>query len=246
MNFYKRHIGDYIKDTAHLSLLQHGIYARLLDVYYTRESALPDADIARLIGARSKEERRALLDVLSEFFTKEGTDWVHGRCELEISLANAKADKNRDVGKLGGRPKKKETTMVSENNHDGFISEPKHNPSQTPDSRLQNSDPDGSGGRPPAAMTKDEVWHAGKSLLQQAGMPSAQCGSYVGKLVKDYGGEIVLEAVRSATVERPADPASYIKAVCQRSVGEKGRPNKQEALEKRNRTIAEQLAQEAT
>jgi uncharacterized protein YdaU (DUF1376 family) len=32
VNYYERHIGDYLKDTAHLSLLEHGIYTRLLDV----------------------------------------------------------------------------------------------------------------------------------------------------------------------------------------------------------------------
>lgn len=46
MNFYKRHIGDYIKDAAHLSLLEHGVYARLMDVYYTREAGIPDGQAA--------------------------------------------------------------------------------------------------------------------------------------------------------------------------------------------------------
>ena len=41
MNFYKRHIGDYIKKAGHLTLLEHGIYARLMDVYYTREAGIP-------------------------------------------------------------------------------------------------------------------------------------------------------------------------------------------------------------
>ena len=48
MNYYERHIGDYLKDTAHLSLLEHGVYSRLLDVYYTRESPIPAADAERL------------------------------------------------------------------------------------------------------------------------------------------------------------------------------------------------------
>jgi hypothetical protein len=83
-----------------------------------------------------------------------------------------------------------------------------------------------------------------KSLLMQAGTPKDQCGSFVGKLVKDYGDKIVIDAVRTAVVERPADPASFLKAVCQRVAGERGRPNKQEALEARNRAVAERLAQE--
>lgn len=85
MNYYERHIGDYLKDTAHLSLLEHGVYGRLMDVYYTRECAIPDKDAARLIGARSKEERAALAAVLAEFFIQEESgDWVQMRCEREV------------------------------------------------------------------------------------------------------------------------------------------------------------------
>jgi hypothetical protein len=70
-------------------------------------------------------------------------------------------------------------------------------------------------------MTKDELWRAGKSLLSQAGMPSAQCGSFVGKLVKDYGDRIVVDAVRAAVLARPADPAEYLKAACMRAAGQR-------------------------
>lgn len=94
---------------------------------------------------------------------------------------------------------------------------------------LNPSDPDGSGGdAPPVApkspdeMTKDELWAAGKSLLTQAGTPKEQCGSIVGKLVKDYGDKVVVEAVRTAVVERPADPVSFLKATCQRLAGQRG------------------------
>lgn len=85
MNYYERHIGDYLKDTAHLSLLEHGVYARLMDVYYTREGGIPDDQAARLIGARSKEERDALQAVLGEFFTLLDGTWVQARCDREIA-----------------------------------------------------------------------------------------------------------------------------------------------------------------
>lgn len=114
--------------------------------------------------------------------------------------------------------------------------------------KSSSSVPSGTGGEaPPKAadeMTKDELWSAGKSLLMQAGMPKEQCGSFVGKLVKDYTDKIVIDAVRTAVVERPADPASFLKALCQRISGQRGKPNKQEALEAQNRAVAERLAQE--
>lgn len=91
----------------------------------------------------------------------------------------------------------------------------------------------------PADMTKDELWSAGKSLLMAADMPKAQCGSFVGKLVKDYGDAVVIDAVRAAVVARPADPAEYLKATCLRMAGHRSTPSKQDALEARNRAVAD-------
>ena len=141
MNFYKRHIGDYIKKAGHLTLLEHGIYTRLMDVYYTREAGIPEDKAARLIGARSKDELQALTNVLDEFFTLVDGAWTQGRCEEEIGNASAKADKNRENGAKGGRPRKTITNSQPEGNPDGYGSENhvgfKNNLSQTPDSRLQ-------------------------------------------------------------------------------------------------------------
>ena len=104
MHYYKRHIGDYLRDTAHLSLLEHGIYSRLLDVYYIQETGILAEQAARLIGARSEDERAATAAVLAEFFTLEGEVWRHKRCDEEIAKASAKAENNRKVGMRGGRP----------------------------------------------------------------------------------------------------------------------------------------------
>lgn len=93
MNYYERHIGDYLKDTAHLSLLEHGVYTRLLDVYYIREAPIPDEQAARLVGARTKEEREALQVILQEFFTLTDRGWEQARCEREIVAANEKRSK---------------------------------------------------------------------------------------------------------------------------------------------------------
>lgn len=113
MNYYKRHIGDYMKDASHLSLLEHGVYMRLLDVYYTRESAIPVDQAARLISARSRDEREALSVVAGEFFTVVDGFYKQTRCDFEISSMQQKAETNREVGKRGGRPKKV-TPMVPE------------------------------------------------------------------------------------------------------------------------------------
>lgn len=55
-----------------------------MDVYYTREGAIPACEAARLIGARSKDEREALAAVLSEFFVLVDGAYVQDRCDREI------------------------------------------------------------------------------------------------------------------------------------------------------------------
>ena len=115
MNYYKRHIGDYMKDASHLSLLEHGVYMRLLDVYYTREVPIPVDQAERLISARSKDEREALSVVADEFFTVVDGCYTQTRCDAEIAAMQQKAETNRAVGMRGGRPKKETNTVSSEN-----------------------------------------------------------------------------------------------------------------------------------
>ena len=115
MNYYKRHIGDYMKDASHLSLLEHGVYMRLLDVYYTRECAIPVDQAARLISARTKEEKAALEVVTCEFFTVVDGAYTQTRCDSEIAAMQHKTETNREVGRLGGRPRKETQTVSDEN-----------------------------------------------------------------------------------------------------------------------------------
>lgn len=89
-----------------------------------------------------------------------------------------------------------------------------------------SSAPDGAGGDAAKVLTKAELWSAGKSLLSEQGMPAAQCGSFVGKLVKDYGEEIVIDAVRTTVVARPADASEYLKGCCMRAAGKRTQPRR--------------------
>lgn len=86
MNYYAHHIGDYIKATAHLSMLEDAAYRRLIDAYYTREAPLPAEKKAchRLARATTKQERDAVDTILDEFFRLEDDGWHQGRCDKEI------------------------------------------------------------------------------------------------------------------------------------------------------------------
>lgn len=147
MNFYKRHLGDYAKDTPHLSMIEHGAYGLLLDYCYATERGLPsDLEACyRICRAISKQEQAAVRSIVEQFFPVAEDELRHNkRCDQELAKAGLQREINRETGKRGGRPKKtesvseeitesdteKKTESVSE-------TEPNRNPSQTPDSRLQ-------------------------------------------------------------------------------------------------------------
>jgi len=107
LNYYQHHIGDYRRDTGHLSLLEHGIYRQLLDTYYLTEQPIPEETelVFRRLSAKTDEEKKAVEMILSEFFYKEN-GWHHKRCDVEILTYLEKAETARTNGKLGGRPRK--------------------------------------------------------------------------------------------------------------------------------------------
>ncbi len=107
MNYYERHLGDYAKDTGHLSLLEHGVYTLLLDRYYATEAGIPQDQVHRIARARTPEERAAVDAVLQDFFRIDGNLWVNGRVEEELEKAKVRISKARENGKKGGRPPKK-------------------------------------------------------------------------------------------------------------------------------------------
>jgi len=98
LNYFEKHIGDYLKEASHLSLLEHGVYSRLRDVYYTLEGPIPDDQAARKVGARSREERDALLMVLQEFFTLVDGHWHHAKWAEDIAVYQA-GEPEREVKK---------------------------------------------------------------------------------------------------------------------------------------------------
>lgn len=249
MNYYERHIGDYLKDTAHLSLLEHGVYSRLLDVYYTREGAIPLAQVERLIGVRSKDERAALYAVLDEFFTVENeTHLKHGRCEWEIARYQKKAAHNREVGKLGGRPRKSETQTVLNqeptNNPGGFQTEPTNNPLQTPVTSNQTpvTNKDRKPAQAPVFVLPDwinrqhwDVWHSTakrkKATVEQKQMAVDKLAEW-----RDAGMDYAT-ALENAAIGGnqglflPTKPRA-------------GQVNQQQALEDRNLAVARQWVEE--
>lgn len=144
MNFYKRFMGDYTRDTAHLSLAEHGAYTLLLDHYYSTEQPLP-ADAAalyRICRAFEKAEQKAVIAVADAFFPV-GDDGLRHNARADRQMPNdlRAIETARANGRHGGRPRKANpagTKQEPGKNPVGFRlvagTEPNTKTHQTPDS----------------------------------------------------------------------------------------------------------------
>lgn len=226
MNYWPRWIRAIRGKTLTLSMAQMGAYDRLLDYYYEEEKPLPsDVDeCCRIAGAVSKQERADVQRVLEKFFTLSEGGFSQDRADAEIILGRHKIATAKANGKAGGRPKgtgKKPSglpTGFADGNPEGTGGEPTGK-APHPQKETSSEANASAGDAGSAELTRAELWSAGKSLLEAQGMPAKQCGSFVGKLVKDHGEAIVVEAVRTAVVTRPADAATFLVGACKHVAG---------------------------
>ena len=122
MHYYQFNIGDYIKNTLHLSLEEDLAYRRLLDLYYDSEQPIPN-DIPK-VSRRLRLASDVIESVLNEFFELTENGYRNHRADLEISEYHDYLAKQKANGLKGGRPKKthKEPTA----NPDQTQNNPKH------------------------------------------------------------------------------------------------------------------------
>jgi uncharacterized protein YdaU (DUF1376 family) len=91
MNYYPRNVGDFIKDTVGLSLMERGAYTALLDRYYASEQPIQHAERYRITGAASKADRAAVDYVIGRYFIEQPDGWHQKRADLEIEKYRAKS-----------------------------------------------------------------------------------------------------------------------------------------------------------
>ena len=81
MDWYKRWIGDYARDTSRLSITEHGAYCLMLDEFYSSEEPLPeDRDELYIIMRAIKPQDRVAIDkVLAKYWVLEEGGYINNK-----------------------------------------------------------------------------------------------------------------------------------------------------------------------
>lgn len=139
MNFFKLYIGDYQRDTAHLSVTEHGAYMLMLQHYYATEKPLPSGKaLHRMLRAQDKAERDAIDVVVAQFWTLTEDGLVNGRADHEIKKAGTQAETNRQIAVAREEARKARRAQHEQSTNRATNDEPNH--SQTPDTREEKKD----------------------------------------------------------------------------------------------------------
>lgn len=125
LQWYARYPGDYLRDTAHLTMLEHGAYTLLMDYYYSTAKPLPanavtnaptlaltsNPRLYRICRAVTPQEQEAVDMVIDDFFTLQGENYHHARIDTEIEKREDISDKRRKAreARENKAPKKKAT-----------------------------------------------------------------------------------------------------------------------------------------
>ena len=96
MLFYTRHLGDYTRDTGHLTLPEQGVYTMLLDRFYATEKPFSEREAIQICRPRNKGELEAVHRILDDFFVRTSAGYVNKRALREIEKMHAKRLKAKE------------------------------------------------------------------------------------------------------------------------------------------------------
>lgn len=114
MHYYQFNIGDYRKDTQHLSPMEHYIYRSLLDWHYLDEKPIPKDTTKILRFLRLGNDRLTDVEqVLNDFWTEREDGYIQERVLFEINEYRVKIETASRAGKASAAVRKAKKIKAS-------------------------------------------------------------------------------------------------------------------------------------
>jgi len=189
--YMKLYVADYLGDTHHLSVVEHGAYMLLLMAMWRAGGSLPaaDANLARL--ARCTPDQWAeIRDVILPFFRRRGGKITHKRIASEMAKYEDTSGKRSAAGKRGGRPKANENNVGGEAKAYAAESNSRHNQNQNQNQNQIEEEESGAQVLPFAEVGSEAASPKRGSRLKPDWRPAA---------------ELIAFAMREGFTEREAD-----------------------------------------
>lgn len=234
--YMKLYVGDYLGDTHHLGVLEHGAYLLLLMAMWRAGGSLPaaDANLAKL--ARCTPEQWAeVRNVVLPYFQRSRSRLTHKRLAAELSKYDAVSDRRSEAGKRGAVEKarknneqaqaiaceeKSNCTHNQNHNQNHSSSEDKSSGAESADAKVVEIKP-----QPEAPDLNAEAWRLGVAVLvSQGGLSEKSARIYFGGLLKGVQAKDLMPAISQAALGATKDPQGYLYAAAQRLKGRRGSP----------------------
>lgn len=211
--YMKLYVADYLGDTHHLSMSEHGAYLLLLMSMWRAGGVLPaaDANLAKLAKC-SPDQWGEIRDVVLPFFQRSRGRLTHKRIALEMAKYENTSGKRSEAGKRGGRQKVNENNAPTE----AFAKQTESNCRHNQNQNQIDTEANASGGEPPLPSKK--AWSDAVALLiGQGRMSTPQARTFFGKLLSANGLEAsdLLSAVGEAYANCTTDPQGYLTKAAQ-------------------------------
>lgn len=86
-------VGDYLRDTGHLTRAEHGSYLLSIMHYWSKGESLTTREFRSICGREFMTVR--------EFYSQEGDRWHHKRIDRELEGAKKRMQVAQDKGRKG-------------------------------------------------------------------------------------------------------------------------------------------------
>lgn len=228
------YIGDYLRDTGHLSTVEHGAYFLLIMQAWSNGGAVPaDEERLRIITKMDRSEWRRSKGTLLAFFVPDGPRLRHARVERELKRAQSISERRSTAGRIGAAKRWQcqdgAAGMAMPSQTDGnriAVASESHRqtdgPSHSPvegrkKASVLRTDAVPASSQPELLYEPDDprdaLWKRGPGAVKAlTGLPEKRARGVVGQLVKAAGDDCakVLACLAEAERLRPVDPLAWL------------------------------------